>query len=534
MAFAVVQVGTTLKLLSEDGTLTALTLPTGVTLRDDVPPRFTLVDRYAILVNTPDQPLIIDGNGTVRLLCPRPPRVAATVSDVSGGSLTGTYSGIRYTFITRDTDGNIISESDYSPASGSATLASDYLKAANLDLSPDAITGRRLYRPTSGGTTLFGWVELDGNVLTEVQDDLSDAALELTAAPVLGTPPYLTHIAAFRGRVFGVSGDDRDYVRYTEAGIRYAWPASNKLLIPIAGSDDRGVTALVTRKESLGVGRANRLVHITGTGAEDTDTGAIDLDVVGISEEVGITSQESVAVRNDVAYFLWQDGVYTWGPEGIVCISDGRPDGKGQVRSWFATNDYFDRTRFSEAFGTIDPISNKYRLYLIDADEDLWWVEYDIKERTWWGPHKTDLFVPKSCFNFQTDEQTRIPLVGGTDGHVYQQQSTRTDGTSTAIDFRVVGKRHDMDAPDLDKYFGKLSMFGAGQAGGRVQVLSRTGDLNTTRTRTQYYDLRKTRHGLERLGTGKHAQLEFRHATAGQPVELFGYEVDDVHGVGRR
>lgn len=534
MAFAVVQVGDTLKLLSEDGVFTALTLPTGVTLRTDVPPRFTLADRYAILVNTPDQPLIIDGAGTVRLLCPRAPRVAATVSDVSGGGLTGTYSGIRYTFITRDTDGNIISESDYSPASGSATLASDFLKAAGLDLSPDAITGRRLYRPVSNGTELFGWVELDGNVLTEVQDDLADASLELVAAPVLGTPPNLTHVAVFRERVFGVGSDDIDHVRYTEAGVRYAWPASNKLLIPIAGSDSVGITAFMARKESLGVGRTNRLVQITGTGSEDADTGAIDLDPVGISEEVGITSQESVSVWNDVGYFLWQDGVYTWGPEGIVCISDGRPDGKGQVRKWFTTADYFDRTRFSEAFGAVDPITKKYRLYLIDANDDLWWVEYDITDRTWWGPHKTDLFVPKSCFNFQTDAHTRIPLVGGDDGHIYAQQTTRTDGSSTAIDFKVVGKRHDMDAPDLDKYFGKLSMFGAGQAGGRVRVLSRTGELNATRTRTQYYDLRKTRQGLERLGTGKHLQIELRHATAGQTVELFGYEVDDVHAIGRR
>ena len=45
----------------------ALTLPTGVTLRDDIPPRFTTYGRYAFLVNTPSTPLRISADGIVRL-----------------------------------------------------------------------------------------------------------------------------------------------------------------------------------------------------------------------------------------------------------------------------------------------------------------------------------------------------------------------------------------------------------------------------------------------------------------------------------
>lgn len=534
MPYTVVQSGATLQLMDENGVLTTLTLPTGVTLRTDVPPRFALFDRYTIVVNTPDQPLIVDASGVVRLLTPRPPRTGAVLSDVAGGTLSGTYDGVRYTFITRDSDGNIISESDYSPLGGPSTvLSSDFLQAANLDLSPDAITGRRLYRPTSLGAVLFQWVDLDGNVLTTVQDDLSDAGLSLVASPTLGTPPYLTHISTFRGRVFGAGPDDLDHVRYTEAGVRYAWPATNLLEIPVVGSDEIGITAFLSRRESLGVGRQNQLVQITGTGVEDTDSGTIDFDVVIVSKELGISSQESVDVYRDIGYFLWQDGVYEWGPEGVKCVSDGE-NGLGQVRSWFATDDYFDRDRFPEAFGLVDPIRNKYRLFLYDPDGAIWWVEFDRKDRTWWGPHKTGLFTPKSTFNVQTTNQLRVPMIGGTNGEVYNERVLRTDGASTAIAFDVIGKKHDFDEPDIDKYFGEITIFGRKQSTGQVLIVTTTGELEATLAKTQYYDMRKNRHSLGRLGVGKHAQVRFTHAVAGEPVELFGYEIPDVHQIGRR
>jgi hypothetical protein len=533
MSFTVIQSGATLQLMNESGDLTPLTLPTGVTLRSNTPPRWTVFDRYAILVNTPDQPLIIDGTGTIRLLSPRAPRTAPVLSGVAGGALSGTYAGVRYTFITQDADGNIISESDYSPASSSVTIVTNFLKAANLDLSGDAITGRRLYRPTSGGATLFQWLDLDGNVLTEVQDDTPDASLSIVGAPTLGTPPYLSHIASFRGRLFGAGPDDLDHVRYTEAGIRYAWPADNVLEIPVIGSDDIGVNGFLQRRDALGVGRINQLVQITGTGAEDATSGSIDLDVVIVSKELGIVSQESIDVYRDVGYFLWLDGVYSWGPDGIQCLSDGA-NGIGQVRSWFASDSYFDRSRFREAFGHVDPVRNKYRLYLYAPDGTVYWVEFDLHERTWWGPHKTDLFAPSSAFFVEISRQ-KLAMVGGTDGNVYRETPTRTDGESTPIAFDVVGKRHDLGAPDLDKYFGQLSVFGEAQAtGGLLIVDSRTGALEATLAKRQYYQMEQSRQGLGRLGVGKHAQLEFTHATAGEKVGLFGYEVDDVHLVGRR
>lgn len=536
MAFTVVQTGNNLKFINEDGVITPnLTLPSGITLSAAKPARFLRFDNYVILVNTPSLPLLIDSNAKVRLLVPRAPRLAPVVSGVSGGTLSGTYTGIRYTFIVEDENGNLISESDYSPASGSVTLTNQFLKAAGLDISPDEITGRRLYRPTagSGGTPLFQWVDLDGNVLTEVQDDLSDAGLSLVASPILGNPPFLTHIAEFRGRLFGVAGTDIDNVRYTEAGVRYSWPEDNILPIPVKGADNIGITAFAPRREALGIGKENTLIQVTGTGSENPD-GNIDFDVVILSRQLGISSQESVSIYRDTAYFLWKDGVYEWGTEGIKNISDGTADGHGNVSSWFNTDSYFDRNEFGNAFGQVDPIRYKYRLFLKDPDGALNWVEYDLQEKTWWGPHKTAAFTPKCTFYIANASETEIPTIGSVEGDVFQEQTTRTDSSGTGIEFDVIGKRHDAGFPDQDKYFGELSMLGKAQAAGTLTITCTTGELNATISTTKAYDMTKSRQRISRIGAGKHTELRFRHAIAAQDVELYGYVIDPVHILGRR
>jgi hypothetical protein len=314
----------------------------------------------------------------------------------------------------------------------------------------------------------------------------------------------------------------------------YAWPVENLIAIPVKGSDDIGVTALVQRREALGVGRKNKLLQITGTGQEDS-SGDIDFDVVNLSEELGIESQESVVVYRDTAYFLWQDGVYTWNSEGITCISDGH-QGIGNVRAWFASDDYFERTRFSKAFAHFDPVRLKYRLYLapVGGTSETRWVEYDLRDRTWWGPHKTDAFTPASAFSLVTSNNIVIPVVGSTGGDVYKETEVRTDKTGTAIAMDVITKRHSIGEPDLDKYFGQLSIFGKGEAEGNMDVKVRTGELDSTHYKSMTYNMSKSRQQLQRGGVGKHAELEFLHSTVGDEVEIYGYEFDDVHIVGRR
>jgi hypothetical protein len=535
MAATVIQAGSTLVLLSEAGVPTTLVLPTGVTLRTDIPPRWCQFNNYLVLVNTPSQPLIIDSTGKVRLLSPKAPRLASVLSAVAGGTLTGSYAGVRYTFVTLDENFNIISESDYSPASNTQAVTAQFLKAANLDLSPDEISLRRIYRPTSNGAVLFQWVDLNGNVQTSIQDDLADAALSLFGAPILGTPPRLTQIGEFRQRLWGVSDLDIDHVLFTEAGVQYAWPSDNLIAIPQIGTDRVGINSMISRREALGIGRRNILVQITGTGIEDQD-GIADFDAVILSRELGVESQETVKVFRDTAYFLWKDGVYSWGSEGIKCVSD-----QGGVRSWFVTNSYFNRDKFTVAFAHIDPDHPHYRLFLCSAGSTTIdrWVEYDINDGTWWGPHKTGLFTPTSAFARLDANDKVIPLVGGP-ATVYQEQDTRTDGSSTAIEFDAVGKQHYDNDPDVEKYFGELTVLQKAHSTGTIQVTSRVGDLlstvpvKPTRTIVQDCSQARPRTRLGRLGSGKHAQIEITNSEVGQDVDIYGYEIDPVNTVGKR
>ncbi|MBU2051419.1 MAG: hypothetical protein KKH61_20920 [Gammaproteobacteria bacterium] len=524
MSSTLIQAGTDLYLVDEVGVLTGpLTLPTNITLRDDIPPRFVAYANQVVLVNTPSQPIVVTSTGTTRLLCPRPPRTAPVLSSAAGGSLAGTYNDARYTYITKDSSGRIVSESDYSPASNSITLTGAYLNAANLDLSSDDISARRMYRPTNGGAVLFQWLDVNGNTVTSVQDDLADAGLSLVSSPTeLGTPPDLTLIAEFRNRLWGVDRIHIDDLRHSGVDRVYAWPADNVFPIPSIGSDAVGIKALMPRRESLGIGRQNQLLMLTGE--DDTN-----FRVAKLSQNLGVISQESVAIYRDVAYFLWEDGVYQWGDDGIFCLSDGR------VRSWFTTDDTFDRGSFQYAFGHIDPIRLKYRLFLYDADGAVWWIEYDLVNKTWWGPHKTSAFTPSSVFNCLDSDMVQRPTIGGVAGYIYREQDTRTDGTATAIAFDVTTKRFAGDEPDLNKYWGETSVVGKAQSvSSTMNIAISVGELNATTTQTLQWDMTMNRQRLARAGTGKHLQMEFTNSEVGKDVELYGVEINPIHVLGRR
>lgn len=534
MPFTVVQTGTDLNFVASDGTLVPVALPTGITLRDNVPPRWLVNGRYLILVNTPNYPITIDATGTARPLSPRPPSVGTVLSGASGGTLSGTYVA-RYTFVITDGAGNLIAESDFSPLSNSVTIASQDLKASNLQLSPESsVTGRRIYRSTTDGSVLFQWIDLDGNVLTSVQDDLPDAALSLFPAPILGSPPRLTHISEFRGRLFGVNDLQPDNLLYTEAGIRYAWPSDNIIPIQPVGSDNIGITALALRRDALGVGKLNSLWQVVGSGEETNDIP--DLEPIRLSEQCGIISQESVAVYRDTAYFLWYDGVYQWDSAGIKCISDGM-DGRSNVRSWFITDNEFDRSTFPNAFSIIDPVNLKYRLFLDNPDGEKRWIEYDLRDGTWWGPHQTSAFTPKSAFLVPDPSETNNfeAAVGAEEGYFYEESDDYIDGENEAIYFSVETKAHGLEEPDYDKYFGELSVLQKAQPEGTLQIITEVGELEGDLEESIIEgNLTLSRIRLPRLGVGKHSQLTFENNELDTGVELYGYDINPVSIVGRR
>lgn len=541
MAFTVIQAGANLQFVDSAGTLSPLSLPSGIVLRQDVSPRWAVYGRFVVLVNTPTRPLTIDATGTVRPLTPLPPRLAAVLGGVSGGTLSGTFR-VLYTNVIKDSVGTVISESDYSPPGNAATIAAQALQAASLDLSPDPVDARRTYRTTTNGSVYFQWIDLDGNVLQTVQDDLADAGLGETAGPILGTPPRLTLLAEFRDRLFGVGDIDVDSVVYTETGLMYAWNPLNAITVPRVGSDTLGVTGLISRREALGVGRLNRLSQIVGTGEEDT-SGTTDLRLIKLSDETGFLSQETVAVYRDVVYFLWFDGVYQWDDNGIVCVSDGS-GGHARVRSWFATDTYFNRALFPFAFAHVDPIRNVYRLFLEDPDGTPLFVEFDLTDRIWFGPHKIDAFTARSVFLRLTTNNVQIPTIGASDGGLYVTTTRPADvslaGQPYGIEYDVDSKAFSGTSPDRLQYFGELSILGKSQPAGTLTITPRVGGLDAdgglalTPQPAIDHNMRKGREHLRRIGTGALAQLNLRHMAPDEAVSTLGIEIADVHEVGRR
>ena len=260
-SFAIATIGTTLNAVTTSGTVTALTLPTNASIVSGRRPRFAMLGTNVFLVNAPTQNLWIDRDQAVRPMGLQPPAHAPVLTAVAVGTLSGTFK-VKCTFLIRNLISNqVLIESPFGPASeASATLSTQWLKANGLPISRDTeVNGRRLYRTATGpGAVYYPWIDVDGNTQTDVQDDLADASLSLAAAPTtLGNPPgtsgsRMLLIASWRGRLWGVDGDNPDEVVYTEAESFSQW-SNNRLVIPTKGYDARGVTGFAPRK----IGRAH-------------------------------------------------------------------------------------------------------------------------------------------------------------------------------------------------------------------------------------------------------------------------------------
>ena len=503
--------------------LTDLTLPDGVTLDTTVPPRWAVFGNYAILVNTPSTPLTIDAFGTVRPLVPKAPAVAPVVSAGGAGGLTGTYGGLRYTYVIKDAIGNVIAESGFSPPSNTVTIAASKLRVTGVTTSSEPISARRVYRPTSNGAVLFPWLDIDGNTVTEVQDDLADALLSLVAAPELGNPPRLVLIKEWRDLLWGVGDINHDLLVASAPGFPYAWLDSNTIAIPGTGRDQFGIRSLMPRREALGVGRRDIIWQVTGTTFDD-------FRAVKLSENTGIESNESMVIYRDTVWWLWKDGVYQWDDNGIVNIAE-----RGGVKSWFATNSYFNRDLFPISFAVFDPVRLKYRLYLAGAGSLKvdHWVEYDVENNTWWGPHKTDAFDPTCAFVFSDDEDKVEAVAGSEDAFIWKEQDAANDGETFGIPVDLDTCFYDMSTPDLEKYWGQLSMVGKVQAKGVLNITPKTGYLDAASQAPISYDMTKGRQRLRRLGSGKLMQMNWQHGTKDEPVELYNFMLP-YHILGRR
>lgn len=530
MSFSLIQAGSALQSVNVDGSLSAaLTLPSGVSLATNLVPRFCRFTQgtttYVIVANTPSVPITVDPSGIVRVLTPNAPTTAVALSAGASGSLSGTYLA-EQTYVIRDISGNIIAESDFGPLMSSAvTIASKKLTATFAVSPQSSVNATRLYRTATGpGSQYFLWTTVGGNTSTTYSGDESDSLIGTVSAPLLGSAPDLTLVCEWGGRIWGVDRTHIDDLRYTEAGTMYAWYSLNSIPIAPVGSDSAGITALIPRRNSLGVARKNSFSTINGTSRSNfTQT--------QYGQELGCLSQESVVIYKDTAYFLWRDGVYQWDNNGFTNLADSK------VRTWFTSGDYFNPAMYWRSFATLDPVSLTYRLFLASAGSSVIdrWIEFDFSTGAWFGPHRTDAFTPTSAFLVYGADQQPYHVIGSSTGYLSLDQESRNDWTVYPISMSAITKQHTAGEPDYEKYWGQLSVKGKVESGGTVTITPTVGETEgATAGQVQRWDLTKGRQRLGRLGVGKTMKLEFDNAELNRDVVLEGYEVSPITLVGHR
>lgn len=516
------------------GAGTALTLPSDVSIVSGRTPRMAVLDRNVIITNALTRSILIDPDFNVYPLQLAPPTSAAVLSDGAAGSLSGSFR-VKYTYCIKDANGRLIVESDFSPASASYTITSKLLKATVSKPTDTAVTHIKLYRTTTSGSTYFPWGEIDGRDTATFSSAMSDASLQLVAAPTsLGTAAgavpgsFMTQCVAWKNRLWGVGSETTsvDKLRHTDVSKPYAWKSSFEHIIQPVGFDAEGVTALIPRRDELGVFKRHFMSKIIG------DT-ASNFEPIIVRNGKGCFAPLSALVIDDVAYYLGEDGVYTWGPNGFDCISNGR------VRKWFATGTYFNRAQFANAFAEYNAKYHCYVLHLAAAGSSNIdrWVAYDIERKKWWGPHLTTAFTPTCAVQgiFVDTNSQSVPIVGGSDGVIYQMNSSSFNDNGAAISISAESVRHSADTPDVKKlWHGPSFIFTEQAAAGNLSVACKVGDRDQATTRTLTIDQRNPgRQRFSPLGAGEYCGFLMTESTLNQGCEIQGYEVDS-HELGRR
>lgn len=530
MAILIVQGGSSLyRVDMSTGTATALSLPSGVTLSTTRKPKFATLNQWIVMVNSPTRNLVIDPEGTVRPLIPRPPTHPPSIAAGSGTGLTGDFR-TRASFVILNSDGELLMESPMSPASPTLTITDKDISYTDVPLSLDEISARRIYRTTAGGTGYFRLIDLEGNEKQSVLNAASDATLGLlpAAASTLVAPPgtlpglRFKLIVEWKSRLFAVvdAPDLVDTVYACETNKVYAWP--NQLVAHPTGKDEKGITGFVPRKNQLGILKRIGLWQIA---ASSSSTG-IAISNASIQQvslgKGGCVADESIVVWNDRAWWLGPDGVYEWGDGVPVNISDEK------VKPWFTTDTYFNRSRFPNAFGKWNEVRGTYDLHLAAAgsSEENRWVSFNPFTRAWYGPHRSALVVGASAAHGFDGNGLPIVFLGGTDGIIYTGNSVNfRDGASSAIDFHAISRFHHTGNPRKIRNWGELEILSQIEGSGTLSIFPYVGWLNASVGATISHNLTTGRQRLRRLGTGELCKLEFQQNTVNVGCSIFGYEI---------
>lgn len=529
MASYLVQAGTAIYHVSQSGALVPITLPQGIALFGSGQPcRFVVFNAgqqpIIVVVNGGTHDFFIDWTGVARKLQIAPPMTAPLPSAGSGSGLTGVYK-VAASFKIKDANGATVIESTLSPVSvATSSLSNQSLRVDQIPVSIDVnVNSRGLYRTLSSGNNFYPWFDLDDN--TTLSDDRAgaDSALELipTTAQFNSAPPDLKLCVQWLERLWGVPRNTPDSLRWTEANQFNAWSQTNELIAAPKNSDVGGITALIPRRADLGVAKRKRLYIVTGS---SNDTFARN----GISDSIGCVSHESVVVNRNVAYFLGERGVVQWDDEGVRYISDQ------QVRDWFQSDTFFNRSLFSQAQGRYNQDTDSYELSvaLVGSNVLDHWISYQLNTRNWFGPHKTDAFTPSAFANGSElrgvlSDVNALPLcvMGGTDGNLYRRDNTLINDVNTAVAMSVQLPVLHGNEPDFKKYWAQPTIHSRRETQGVVTLTPTVGLLDETQTDPPLvHDLRLSRELLDRAGVGEFLQIVLAHSSTTERPRIYGIE----------
>lgn len=535
--FYLVQAGSSLQIVKNDGTVETLTLPSGVTLDATKRAVSAVLGSAVVIGNAPSVTLWLDPlTFTLRPLSILPPIAAPDVAAGASTGLTGAYR-VKVGYAIKDDAGAVLNESPLSQQSVSVTLANQDLSLTNIPLSPNAnVNCRRIYRTAAGGTVFFHAFDIDDNFITAVTSALPDASLSrLPEEPNLGIPGgaaagvRLRTLVEWKNYLWAVADrfDLVDDLIFSEENTFYAWPQAHTFPIHPKGEDVLGIIGILARRDSLGVLKRQKLVKVIGSNTDD-------FEVKTVVEKVGGIAPESCIVIRDIGYWLAEDGVYAWSDQGVECIT------REKVDPWFTTDDYFNRSLFYRAQSSHNPKTNALEIGLAAAGSSNIdrWISYHFDKKEWLGPHRTAAFTPSARALLRTDTNELRPTIGSSDGYLYlQNQATPSDvaGATSAIDWILEPKWHHGGSPNVEHLFGMLSYLSRKEAAGTMTItpyVIQDGDDPVTLTAFTA-DLTKGRERLSIIGTGRMMRLQFRQNTAGERVLLYGYEFP-IHELGVR
>ncbi len=530
MPYAIVHSGTSLYRMNPDGTATAISLPAGVTFSSSRAMRTAILNRRVFICRAPGVNLQFNpesiGLYPITLTAPT---VALTTAAGAAGYLRGRYR-YRYSYARKTGAGVVIAESAMSPASTPRDVTDLKISLSVIAASAEATCNcRRIYRTLNDGADYYNIYDINDNTTTTYTDDNSDYDVGLIpTTQILSTPPgsdasdYFRICTAWRSRIWASPKLYPDRVYFSEIDAMHQWSDSMFFSIKPEGMDQFGVIAFFTRRDELGLAKRRSIWKIIG---DTLDT----FRAVQVVEGIGCCSVGSVVTIRDKTYFLYDDGVYEWGPEGLISLTNET------VHPWFNTDDYFNRGMFANSFGFWNPKDDTYNLFLASAGNTTLdrWVSFDLQRRQWLGPHKTTAFAP-TCGGLLEDESGILwPVVGATGGYLYQQNAAARNDDGSSIPMDVLTAAHHGGDPDVHHYWGELTPLTKRESAGTLVITPTLGDLDAIPQAPILHDLTQERARLRRIGVGRLLQLRFENDELDQEVELYGYEVPR-HTVGRR